>query len=138
MGLREQICCFLPDLRPGPCAPRPGRRMSPTATSTPPDTRNLTGACAYTPARTRSAAPRGGGGGLTWAAAAAAALGGAAVGRCGASGQVPSDLAPSRPRPGGECPSGHVSGGEVRGSEGVSAWLPAPPPGYKSWGPEIQ
>lgn len=49
---REQICFFLPDLQSGPFAPRPGL-MSPTATSTPPDTRILTCAWAYTPARGR-------------------------------------------------------------------------------------
>ena len=76
------------------------------------------------------------GGGLTWAAAAAAA--GAAVGRRGASGlsprpaRLPPALAPAARVRVATCPAGKSEGAEE------SARPPAPPPGYKSWGPEIQ
>lgn len=112
---REQICFFLPDLRPGPFASRPPRMPS-TATSTP-DSRTVTGARAHTHTQLAARGPR-----RRTYLRGRWALGGSSrrkARRVRAFVRVLSRPARSRPRPGGECPSGHVSGGEVLGSEEV-------------------
>lgn len=111
--------------------------MSPTATSAPADPCSLTGAQAHTPhsaaaARAERRTYLGGGGGGAGQERPSEGAGGAERAVPSRPARLPPGLAPEARVPAATCPAGMSEG--AQGSAGP----PAPPPGYKSWGPEIQ